>query len=285
MIVSTTLTGSSAPIIAAALASVVDHVDQCIVLDTGIRDETLAVARNVVGEKLRVFKFPWINDFSAARNFALWTAELVGADWAITVDTDERLIFAPGFDLRAQLTATTPPVVLCQTHDRRYMKERILRLNVGISWIGLTHECVDRQPTDDNYLVMPELTFEELPKSEETKRHNFERDIPLLNQFMAEHPEDPRWPLFLGLSYYNHGLYAECIDPFERSGKLSGWEREGVTACLRMIKALGMLGRWGEAVALCERVVAARPEAQEFLFYLDVTRSKAAKFRASSPAP
>ena len=45
MIVSTTLTGSNADIIGDALASVLEQVDRCIVIDTGAKDDTVEVAR------------------------------------------------------------------------------------------------------------------------------------------------------------------------------------------------------------------------------------------------
>ena len=56
-IVSTTLTGSNREIIADALRSVVDWVDWCLVIDTGISDDTLEIARAVVGDKLVVRQF------------------------------------------------------------------------------------------------------------------------------------------------------------------------------------------------------------------------------------
>ena len=98
MIVSTTLTASNADLIGDALASVVAHVDRCLVIDTGARDDTLEVARRVAGEKLLLREFPWRDDFAAARNFALDAAAEAGGHWAVTLDTDERLVFEPGFD-------------------------------------------------------------------------------------------------------------------------------------------------------------------------------------------
>ena len=58
MIVATTLTGSNADIIGDALASVLQQVDRCIVIDTGAKDDTLEVARKVAGDKLLLREFP-----------------------------------------------------------------------------------------------------------------------------------------------------------------------------------------------------------------------------------
>src|SRR5512139_1327654 len=145
MIVSTTLTGSNADVIGDALASVVAQVDRCIVIDTGAKDDTLEVARRVAGDKLLVREFPWKNDFAAARNFALDAAGAAGAQWAVTVDTDERMVFDTGVDLREALAATSAKVLLVGDSYGSYAKERIIRLPTTVRWAGPTHEALTGQ--------------------------------------------------------------------------------------------------------------------------------------------
>ena len=41
--------------------------DEIIIVDTGSTDDTIAIAKNA-GAK--VYDFPWINDFAAAKNYA-----------------------------------------------------------------------------------------------------------------------------------------------------------------------------------------------------------------------
>ena len=67
------------------------------------------------------------------------------------------------------------------------------------------------------------------------------------------------------------------LAPFRRAGELGGWEREGVTACLRAVKALLALGRVREAEAWLVRARGVQPANAMFQFYLDVVRSKARK--------
>src|SRR6188768_531793 len=90
-IVTTTLTGNSESIIADALRSVVDWVDVCLVIDTGVSDGSLRRAREIAGSKYAQRTFTWSDDFAAARNFALDAARDLGGTWAVTLDTDERL--------------------------------------------------------------------------------------------------------------------------------------------------------------------------------------------------
>jgi len=65
------------------LESIYSHVDEIIVVDTGSSDCTMDIAKRF-GAK--VFEFEWINDFSAARNYAI---EQSTSDWNIVLDADE----------------------------------------------------------------------------------------------------------------------------------------------------------------------------------------------------
>jgi O-antigen biosynthesis protein len=71
--------------IAKCLRSVRQVVDEMIVVDTGSTDKTMDIAR-VFGAK--VFEFPWIGDFSEARNYSLSKAE---GGWILILDADEVL--------------------------------------------------------------------------------------------------------------------------------------------------------------------------------------------------
>ncbi len=75
------------------LASVVDVVDEIIVVDTGSVDETVRVARSF-GAK--VTHFVWIDDFSAARNAAVKEAT---TPWILVLDADERLASGAGAEI------------------------------------------------------------------------------------------------------------------------------------------------------------------------------------------
>ncbi len=179
MIVSTTLTGSNADIIGDALASIAPQVDRCIVIDTGARDDTLEVARRVAGDKLFVREFPWRNDFAAARNFALQAATQLGARWAVTVDTDERMHFADGVSLKQELLKCKAKVVLITAADGSYAKERIFRLPTRLAWKGPTHEAVDGKREGED-ATLAGIHFSELAKEPAALKAKFERDVAIL---------------------------------------------------------------------------------------------------------
>ena len=67
------------------LNSVAGFVDEMVVVDTGSRDDTVAVARRCGAV---VHELPWPGDFAPARNQAM---QLVQGDWILVLDADETL--------------------------------------------------------------------------------------------------------------------------------------------------------------------------------------------------
>jgi glycosyltransferase involved in cell wall biosynthesis len=67
------------------LECVSDILFEKIVVDTGSADKTIEIAKNMGAT---VYDFEWIDDFSAARNFAISKAK---GDWIVFLDADEHI--------------------------------------------------------------------------------------------------------------------------------------------------------------------------------------------------
>ncbi len=67
------------------LKSVRGVADEIVIVDTGSTDHTIEIAQEY---NAKLFHYTWINDFSAARNYAL---EKSTGDWVLYLDADERL--------------------------------------------------------------------------------------------------------------------------------------------------------------------------------------------------
>jgi glycosyltransferase involved in cell wall biosynthesis len=67
------------------LTSVINLVDEIIVVDTGSTDKTKEIASSF-GPTLKLFDFKWCDDFAAARNESL---KHVTGDWILILDADE----------------------------------------------------------------------------------------------------------------------------------------------------------------------------------------------------
>ena len=75
-------------VIARCLDSVLVFADEVVVVDTGSVDSTKRILEGYssADARVRVYDFPWIGDFSAARNFALSKVE---SDYCYQTDADE----------------------------------------------------------------------------------------------------------------------------------------------------------------------------------------------------
>ncbi|MBI9072783.1 MAG: glycosyltransferase [Melioribacteraceae bacterium] len=80
------------------LRSVENAVDEIVIVDTGSTDRSLEIAKRF---NANIFHFGWINDFSAARNFALQNST---GNWILYLDADERLTSA-SIDIIKELTS------------------------------------------------------------------------------------------------------------------------------------------------------------------------------------
>jgi tetratricopeptide (TPR) repeat protein len=247
-IASTTLTGNSAAVIGDALRSVVDWVDVCLVIDTGVTDDTLAIAKSIAGPKYAERRFHWVNDFAAARNFALDQAHELGANWAVTLDTDER-IEPNGDDMRAAMQSASEGVLMLAAADGSYCKERCFRLPARIRFQGPTHECCPSYEVGVRTLAR--AVFRELPKSAEALRRKFERDVNILSDYVRSHPQDARWHFYLGESLKNLGRNEEALHAYDACAALRGWDEESAWACFRAAECLCSLNRYTEAIDRC----------------------------------
>lgn len=125
--------------------------DEIIIVDTGSTDDTIAIAKNA-GAK--VYDFPWINDFAAAKNYALAKAK---GKWIIFMDADE--VFTPETianvrPLLQKFNAFPKVVGFCcrliniekeaPHRVRSYVTQiRIFKNNKGIKYVGKLHETLD----------------------------------------------------------------------------------------------------------------------------------------------
>ena len=252
-----------------AIASARPFVDDCLVLDTGSRDDTVARAR---AAGARVVIGHWRDDFSAARNQAL---DLAGADWHLVLDADECL--DDGGEQIAALRARRPDFVgqleVRSRHDgsdpAATASSWISRILPGrVRYAGRIHEQpqhtlpVRRLPvvvTHDGYL----------PAARQAKAG---RNAALLERAVAESPGDAYLWYQWGKDHDVYERYADslrCLDRAESllpaGSPLPAWAHD---LAVRRLHALKQCARHAEAVTRAEQALAQWPGSPDVPFAL-----------------
>lgn len=198
-----------------------------IVVDTGSDDRTVELA-NKMGAK--VFYFPWNDDFSAAKNFAIDQAK---GDWIVFLDADEYYTEESAAQIIPILlkiengifAAEKPHAVrssLVNIDENKQVistgiHERIFRNTTTLRYHNRIHESLYN--LDGNNLIVVDASKELFiyhtgytkQMYEETRK--LERNIRILRSVLEEQPED-----YNAWSYLGDSLFAmDILDEAERA--------------------------------------------------------------------
>jgi glycosyltransferase involved in cell wall biosynthesis len=137
------------------LLSVKDVIEEIVIVDTGSTDRTKEIAKEF-GAK--VYNFKWINDFSAARNFAL---EKSTGNWVLYLDADERLQESSKKELKELTQTAKKKAYFCCVNsidefNNRPSKMDYVRLfpkDELIRFEGKIHEQIEQSLIKENYTI------------------------------------------------------------------------------------------------------------------------------------
>ena len=127
------------------LTSVSDIVDDIVIVDTGSTDNTIDIAREFGA---RIFHFPWINDFAAARNFAL---DQTDKGWILYLDADERLSPSSVKELK-KITSSYPSkayhcnvnsIAEKNSQSSIMLYPRLFPARKAVRFVGKVHEQIE----------------------------------------------------------------------------------------------------------------------------------------------
>lgn len=234
-------------VLARCLESVKDLVDEIIIVDTGSTDKTRSIAETFTS---RIYEFAWCDDFSAARNYSF---SLASMDYCMWLDADDvleeedRIIFKK---LKKNLSSDTDAVMMKYNtgfDDQgnvtfSYYRERILKNNGRMLWVGAVHE-----------VVMPEgkVIYSECAVSHRKLRPSDpDRNLRIFeNQIHRGEPLDPRQQFYYGRELYYHQRYEEALLVLEKFLKEeNAWLENKIDACCHCAYCLYALGREEEAL-------------------------------------
>lgn len=138
------------------LSSVKDVVDEIVLVDTGSTDTTIKIAEEY-GAK--VYNFDWVNDFSAARNYALSKSS---GEWILYLDADERLDNNSVAELKKIISQNSLVAYYCTvksydsegSRDNSLQYTRLFVKSSGITFHGKVHEQIESSLIENNYRIL-----------------------------------------------------------------------------------------------------------------------------------
>lgn len=240
------------------LDSIVPHVDEVVLVDTGSTDGTLEIASEYVD---KVHHFDWVDDFSAARQHAL---DLVSdeADWIVWADADD--VMENAEELR-RLAETAPPhidgYVMPYVYQRdpktgstmtELSRERLLRgPKSRWRWEGVVHEVL--LPTSGgqpSFMVTEAVRYiHHRPETKETSGRN----LALIEKYVERMDEageqpDPRMLVYLGSELMAQQRWSEAVTAFHRYIKAATWQEENYQAHHKLADCYRRLGQFDDAI-------------------------------------
>ena len=209
--------------ITASLASIKQVVDEIIVVDTGSTDRTkeLAGAYDAV-----IYDYPWQDDFSAPRNFAITKAS---GDWILFMDADEVLVSPESFRQKWEklLEEAECDIILLRSWNIASLREkkqtvsyfspRLFRNCAELRYQGRIHEQIVKSHGELKKRFAPEaMSMWHTGYQPQVIEAKLQRDLAILQMEIAHHGELPQYQYYLADCYYGLGRYQEAWEAEER---------------------------------------------------------------------
>ncbi|MED1919547.1 glycosyltransferase [Bacillus thuringiensis] len=272
--------------LSACLESVKEIASEIVVVDTGSTDGTIAVAKKY---QASVYHFDWIDDFSAARNFALSKAS---GNWIIFLDADEFLSEDSKKHIVSNLNRAEEQkkdfILGMIVNIDKYVQKtinvsthiRIFRNDPSIRYIGAIHERVMKNGSSMKILdAKDQISIIHTGYSQETvqSKNKSERNLQLLFKEWDNHPNRSDLAFYISESYminqnFEEALtYAQKALQFKNATLVGLYEKNYVNVINCMLKLEYPQSKITETI---HAAISSHPEYPDFYFFLgDIYRA------------
>lgn len=244
------------------LESVRSAVDEIVIVDTGSADGTKQVARQYTDD---IFDFAWIEDFSAARNFAFSKASM---DYILWLDADDLLLPEDCARLQAikgELDEGTDVVMMKYNtgFDSEgnvvfsYFRERLVKRSRHFRWKEPVHEYL----AIGGNIIRSDICVTHA-KTEPSRN---DRNLRIYESMLGKGQSlSPRGMYYYARELRDNGRFADAARQFRAfldSGL--GWVEDNVSACGELAKCYSMTGdKKKEFAAMTESFLYDTPRAE-----------------------
>lgn len=235
------------------LSSARDIADEIVVVDTGSGDGTKGIAARYTD---KIYDFEWIDDFSAARNYAFSKATMeyilwLDADDLLLPEDRERLL-----KLKRELSPEVDAVMMKYNtgFDEKgnvvfsYFRERLSKRSRNFQW---------REPVHEYLAIGGNIINTDISVTHTKKEgaHPSARNLRIYEERLAAgKPLSPRGTYYYARELKDNGRFSDAAEQFSRfldSGL--GWVEDNITACGELAKCYAALGERGKELAALTR--------------------------------
>ncbi len=214
--------------LAQALDGFSSFADEIIVVDTGSSDNTKEIAARFTS---RIYHFDWVDDFAAARNFAMSKA---GKRYQLWVDADDRITLENGRRIEAlkqQFDSKKAFYFVLENHrpdspTSRCLQIRCTPLVPHIRFEGCVHEQIFPSTVRAGLeLVTTDIVIRHMGyMSEEARMAKAMRNLAIMEREKAEGRDDGALHFFMAVTFAPLGRRQEAIRSMESA--LERFEKE-----------------------------------------------------------
>lgn len=218
-------------VIKRCLDSIYDIMDEIIIVDTGSTDKTVEIAKQYTN---KIYTFPWVNDFSAARNFSFSKAT---CDYILWLDADDVIKEEDKlklYKLKQTLDLTYDGVSMRYHYafnDKGdptliFRRNRIVKKEKNFKWVGFIHEYLDAHGR---------ILDSDINVSHMRVHSNSDRNLKIFKEkIKSGYNLNSRDTFYYGRELYYNGLYDEAIHVFNKVLNMDGWIEEKIQALISL---------------------------------------------------
>ncbi|TQK53827.1 glycosyltransferase involved in cell wall biosynthesis [Brevibacillus sp. AG162] len=236
------------------LSTVYDLVDEIIIVDTGSTDRTKEIALTYGAQ---LFDFTWVDDFSAARNFAFAQAKMTYIFWLdaddVLLEVDrERFAALKTMDNFDYDSVSMPYHLKVDERGKpvHYLRRnRLVRRKCNFVWHGAVHEYL---------AVAGEILHSEIAITHQKNKPYTDRNLQIYVK-RKENGEvfDPRDQFYFANELFDHARYEEAAEQYQLflDGGL-GWIEDQIWACQKQSECYAHLKQPEKQIQSLSRTLA-----------------------------
>lgn len=239
------LTRNSSRTIQQCIEALQNAVDEIIVVDTGSTDNTIQIVESL---GVHVHHFQWIDDFSAARNFA---HSLATSDWVISVDSDEILVVEDKQNIRLCASLFNNKNMVLMVNQLNVMNNviepfstgRMYQKSTGVHWVYPIHEYLETQEGYRNqrlktHPVNIRLFHDGYDFNAVAQEEKLHRNISIIESVLHKEPDNALFLFYLGRELFRLGDYSRSLQIVEKASKFVDPNLEIAPEIPRLLKAI-----------------------------------------------